>query len=97
MTRSAIAPAAISPASGQPRLACPADVAASSRASAVKCPRERWASDPFAPEIRDGVLYGRGAADMKSGLAAMVCAAERWLAGGARPGRRSAGRFGRIE
>jgi succinyl-diaminopimelate desuccinylase len=50
-------------------------------------PRERWTSDPFTPEVRDGLLYGRGAADMKSGLAAMVCAAERWLAGGARPGR----------
>jgi succinyl-diaminopimelate desuccinylase len=45
-------------------------------------PRERWASDPFQPEIRDGVLYGRGAADMKSGLAAMVCAVERLLARG---------------
>jgi succinyl-diaminopimelate desuccinylase len=45
-------------------------------------PRERWASDPFLPEIRDGVLYGRGAADMKSGLAAMVCAVERLLARG---------------
>ena len=45
-------------------------------------PRERWASDPFLPEIRDGVLYGRGAADMKSGLAAMVCAVERLLAAG---------------
>jgi len=45
-------------------------------------PRDRWASDPFQPEIRDGLLYGRGAADMKSGLAAMVCAVERLLARG---------------
>lgn len=43
-------------------------------------PLDQWHSDPFAPEIRDGVLYGRGAADMKSGLAAMVCAVERLLA-----------------
>ncbi len=38
-------------------------------------PRERWASDPFAPEVRDGLLYGRGACDMKGGVAAMVIAA----------------------
>ncbi|MGH8482052.1 MAG: succinyl-diaminopimelate desuccinylase, partial [Nevskiaceae bacterium] len=41
-----------------------------------------WATDPFAPAQRDGYLYGRGAADMKSGLAAMVCAVERLLARG---------------
>ncbi|MGQ0696815.1 MAG: succinyl-diaminopimelate desuccinylase [Panacagrimonas sp.] len=46
-------------------------------------PLEQWKSDPFTPEVRDGVLYGRGAADMKSGLAAMVCAVERLLANGA--------------
>lgn len=37
---------------------------------------EAWHSDPFAPEIRDGLLYGRGAADMKGSLAAMVTAVE---------------------
>jgi len=43
-------------------------------------PREDWHTDPFEPVIRDGMLYGRGAADMKSGLAAMVTATERFLA-----------------
>lgn len=43
-------------------------------------PREEWATDPFEPVIRDGVLYGRGSADMKTGLAAMVTATERFLA-----------------
>lgn len=43
-------------------------------------PREAWASDPFLPEIRDGVLYGRGAADMKGSVAAFVIALERFVA-----------------
>ena len=47
-------------------------------------PREAWASDPFAPEIRDGVLHGRGAADMKGSVAAFVVALERFVA--AHPG-----------
>lgn len=42
-------------------------------------PKEQWHSDPFTPVIKDGFLYGRGAADMKSGLAAMVVATERFL------------------
>ncbi len=42
-------------------------------------PREAWASDPFVPEIRDGVLYGRGAADMKGSVAAFVIALERFV------------------
>jgi acetylornithine deacetylase len=39
-------------------------------------PRERWTSDPFRADVRDGKLYGRGASDMKGGIAAMVLAAE---------------------
>jgi acetylornithine deacetylase len=39
-------------------------------------PRERWTSDPFTAEVRDGNLYGRGACDMKGGVACMVFAAE---------------------
>ena len=41
---------------------------------------DAWNSDPFAPEIRDGKLYGRGSADMKTALAAMVVASERFVA-----------------
>jgi succinyl-diaminopimelate desuccinylase len=41
---------------------------------------DRWSSDPFAPAERDGYLYGRGACDMKSSVAAMVTAAERVVA-----------------
>ena len=43
-------------------------------------PREAWKSDPFKPEVRDGHLYGRGAADMKSSLAAFITAIEDFLA-----------------
>ena len=42
-------------------------------------PLESWTSDPFRPEIRDGHLYGRGAADMKGSIASMVVAVERFL------------------
>ena len=46
-------------------------------------PLERWASDPFVPSHRGGQLYGRGAADMKTSIAAMVVAVEEFVA--ARP------------
>jgi acetylornithine deacetylase len=39
-------------------------------------PRDRWSSDPFAAEVREGRLHGRGSCDMKGGIAAMVLAAE---------------------
>ena len=49
-------------------------------------PLEEWRTDPFQPTIRDGMLFGRGAADMKSGLAAMVTAVESFVT--AHPGHR---------
>ncbi|HLS86925.1 MAG TPA: succinyl-diaminopimelate desuccinylase, partial [Burkholderiales bacterium] len=47
-------------------------------------PLEEWHSDPFTPTVREGKLYGRGAADMKSSLAAFVVAVEDFVA--ERPG-----------
>jgi len=43
-------------------------------------PVEDWTFDPFTPTVRDGVLYGRGTADMKGSIAAMMTACERFVA-----------------
>jgi len=43
-------------------------------------PVEQWGSEPFTPTLRDGMLYGRGAADMKTSLAAFVTAIEEFVA-----------------
>jgi len=48
-------------------------------------PLEHWTSDPFTPALRDGMLYGRGASDMKTSLAAVVTAIESFLAQHPRP------------
>jgi len=49
-------------------------------------PIDQWTSDPFVASERDGCLYGRGAADMKTSVAAMVTAAERLVARNAASG-----------
>ena len=48
-------------------------------------PLEQWASNPFTPTHRDGKLYGRGASDMKTSLAAMVVACEEFAVSHADP------------
>lgn len=54
-------------------------------------PLENWTSPPFEPDLRDGLLYGRGTADMKGSLAAMITACERFLTPGAQQADRMAG------
>lgn len=49
-------------------------------------PGTGWASDPFDAQVRDGLLYGRGATDMKTAIAAMIAATENFLRGGAPKG-----------
>jgi succinyl-diaminopimelate desuccinylase len=48
-------------------------------------PLEQWTSDPFVPSHRDGKLYGRGAADMKTSIAAFTVAVEEFLAANPQP------------
>ena len=48
-------------------------------------PLDQWTSDPFVPSHRDGKLYGRGASDMKTSIAAFVVAVEEFLAANPKP------------
>src|SRR3546814_19695946 len=60
--------------------AAPLMVFASHTAVVPTGPLEQWDSPPFTPTERDGKLYGRGAADMKSSIAAFVVAVEEFVA-----------------
>jgi acetylornithine deacetylase len=51
-----------------------------------EAPADRWTKPPFAAEVEDGRLFGRGACDMKGGIAAMLLAVEEALADGPLPG-----------
>ncbi|MFP5383122.1 MAG: succinyl-diaminopimelate desuccinylase [Gammaproteobacteria bacterium] len=68
------------PAAGTSGAAAPLFVFAGHTDVVPTGPREKWSQDPFAPEIRDGLLCGRGAADMKGSIAAFTVAVERFLA-----------------
>ncbi len=48
-------------------------------------PTDQWLADPFTPTVRDGLLYGRGASDMKTSIAAFVTAVEDYLQGHPNP------------
>lgn len=48
-------------------------------------PKEQWLADPFSPVVQDGLLYGRGASDMKTSIAAFVTAVEDYLQGHPNP------------
>ena len=59
-------------------------------------PVEQWHSDPFTPTQRDGKLYGRGASDMKTSIAAFVVAVEEFLAAHPEPAIALAFLIGRL-
>ena len=74
------------PASAKPHSDAPELVVFAGHTDVVPTgPLDQWASDPFTPTHRGGLLYGRGTSDMKISLAAMVVAVEEFLAAHPRP------------